>query len=394
MFPLLRPGSGAPEERCGAFRIGPKRQGDSRFAQDYPHYAKKRGKVRHFFPGNLAPSYRRGWAQIGKRRAMRTSNLDEAIDAVTKVYCPHTVEVVGPVRAIDAFLEVNQPTFQPLVGLSYNAPVKIDALNFSSLFLVMGCNSGAAATVQENRSAEWSKGQTVPFSAGFETQLWFDRAFVQRSVRLDTDKLEALCARWLGHPLEQPLRFALRPFSNELEQIWRRTLAYLWDSEESGLPLGAAAKAAFDEYLLTLLLHHHPHNYSDEMAEDTAPVPGVVRRAERFMTDNADAPITVSDVAAHLGVGLRTLQAGFRQWRSTTPSAHLRQVRLQLVRDELLRSGPEAQVTTIAMRHGFMHLGRFSAQYRSVFAEPPSATLLRGRAASISTKGAASRTLR
>ena len=28
---------------------------------------------------------------------MRTRNLDEAIDAVSKVYCQHTVEVVGPV---------------------------------------------------------------------------------------------------------------------------------------------------------------------------------------------------------------------------------------------------------------------------------------------------------
>lgn len=312
---------------------------------------------------------------------MRTRNLDEAIDAVSKVYCPHTVEVMGPIGEIDAFLEINHPTSQPLVSLSYSAPVKIDAQNFSRLFLMMGCESGAAATTQERRPAEWRKGQTMPFSAGFETQLWFDRAFVQRSVRLDTDKLEAQCARWLGRPLDEPLRFALRPFSDELEQLWRRTLSYLWSSEDGGLPLTGAAKASFDEYLLTLLLHHHPHNYSEEMADkDGALVPGVVRRAERYMADNADTPISVSDVAAHLGLSLRSLQAGFRQWRNTTPGAHLRQVRLKLVRDELLRSSPDANVTAIAMRHGFVHLGRFSAQYRAAFGEPPSATLRRTRA--------------
>jgi len=318
---------------------------------------------------------------------MRTRNLDEAIDAVSKVYCPHTVEVVGPVGEIDALLEVAHPTSQPLVSLSYSVPVKIDALNFSRLFLMMHCARGAAATSQERRSAEWSQGQTMPLSAGFDTKLWFDQAFLQRSVRLDIDKLEAQCARLLGRPLEEPLRFALRPFSEELEEIWRRTLSYLWCSEEHGLPLGAAAKAALDEYLLTLLLHHHPHNYSDEMAEDTsAPVPGIVRRAERFMTDNADTPITVSDVAAHLGVSLRSLQAGFRQWRNATPNAYLRQVRLQLVREELLRSAKDANVTTVAMRHGFMHLGRFSAQYRATFGEGPSATLRRGRASNSSRR--------
>jgi AraC-like DNA-binding protein len=326
---------------------------------------------------------------------MRTRNLDEAIDAVSKVYCPHTVEVVGPVRDIDAFLEVTHATFQPLVSLSYGTSVKIDALNMSRLFLMMHCDRGSAATTQEHRSAEWSRGQTMPFSADVDTKLWFDGAFVQRSVRLDIDKLEAQCARWLGHPLEQPLRFALRPFSDDLERAWRGTLMYLWPHEQNGLRLADAAKAALDEYLLTLLLHHHPHNYSDEMAEPApAPVPGLVRRAERFMVDNAEAPITVSDVASHLGVSLRSLQEGFRRWRATTPNAFLRQTRLHLVRDELLHSGEGANVTAVALRYGFAHLGRFSAQYRSAFGEGPSVTLRRGRATLILSRRAAVRSAR
>jgi transcriptional regulator GlxA family with amidase domain len=138
-----------------------------------------------------------------------------------------------------------------------------------------------------------------------------------------------------------------------------------------------------DEYLLTLLLHHHPHNYSEELARTVpTPVPGVVRRTERFMIDNAASRITVSDVAQHLGISLRSLQAGFRDWRETTPNAFLRRVRLQLVRDELLLASTEANVTAVALQHGFSHLGRFSAQYRAVFGEDPSVTLRRGRAAS------------
>jgi AraC-like DNA-binding protein len=312
---------------------------------------------------------------------LRTRNLDEAIDAVTRVYCPHTVEVVGRPSGVDAVLKVTHSTFQPLVNLSYSTPVKIDAQNFSRLFLMMHCARGAASTTQEHRTAEWKTGQTMPFSANFDTKLRFDHAFVQKSVRLDFDRLEALCARWLGYPLEERLRFDLRPFSDELEQIWQRTLAYGWSSEAAGLPIAGAAKAALDEYLLALLLHHHPHNYSKELAQTVpTPIPGVVRRAERFMIDNAGAPIAVSDVADHLGISLRSLQAGFRQWREITPSTFLRRVRLQLVRDELLRSGQETNVTTVALRHGFSHLGRFSAQYRSAFGEDPSVTLRRGRA--------------
>jgi AraC-like DNA-binding protein len=315
---------------------------------------------------------------------MRTRNLDEAIDAVTKVYCPHTIQITGPSRDVDAVLEVTRVTSQPLVELSYSVPVAVDAGNFPRLFLMMHCARGSASTRQESQSAEWRRGQTIPFSAGFDTQLWFDRVFVQKSVRLDVDKLETLCTRWLGHPLDQPLRFDLRPFSADFERVWQRTLSYLWSNEDGGLPLTGPARVAFDEFLLTLLLHHHPHNYSAALgAPAPVPVPGVVRRAERFMAENAETLTTVSDVAAQLGVSLRSLQSGFRQWRNTTPNAHLRNVRLQRVREELLRSRGETNVTAVALRHGFSHLGRFSAHYRSAFGESPSATLRRGRTVSI-----------
>jgi len=89
------------------------------------------------------------------------------------------------------------------------------------------------------------------------------------------------------------------------------------------------------------------------------------------MVDNAATPITVSDVAAHLSMSLRSLQAGFRQWRATTPNVFLRQARLQLVRDELLRSGAESNATTTALRYGFSHLGRFTGYYQAEFGESP-----------------------
>ena len=310
---------------------------------------------------------------------MRTRDIDEAIDVVGKVYCSHKVEVVGSVRDIDARLEVTHTTTQPLVHLAYGAPVDIKAANFPGLFLAHHCTHGSARATQHRHSAEWRWGQTVPLSADLATQLSFDRDHAQNTVRLDIEKLEALCARWLGRPLEQPLRFALRPFSDDLEQMWQRALSYI-QSIEGCLPLAHAAKASFDEYLLTLLLHHHPHNYSDDIAEPVpTPVPGLVRRAERYIADNAQLPITVSQVAIEVGVSVRTLQAGFRKWRSTSPNLFLRQTRLQLARSELRRVDGGVDVATVAMRYGFSHLGRFSAYYKAAFGESPNVTLRRSR---------------
>jgi AraC-like DNA-binding protein len=309
---------------------------------------------------------------------MRTRDLDEAIDAVSRVYCPHRVEIAAAHRDLDVSLEVTRSTAQPLVGLSYSVPVDIDAGHFPQLFLMMHCAAGSAAAVQNGRSAEWRRGQTLPFSAGQETRLRFDAAFLQKGLRIDADRLEQLCARWIGRPLDTPLRFALQPFTRDLERIWQRTLSYLWSGEDGGLNLTGPARAAFDEFLLTLLLQHHPNNYSEEIAADApTPVPGIVRAAERFMADNATAPIAMSDVAAHVGISMRSLQAGFRQWRGTQPHIFLRKIRLQGARQDL-RAG-EASVTDVALRYGFANLGRFSAYYRAAFGELPSDTRLRTR---------------
>ena len=149
-------------------------------------------------------------------------------------------------------------------------------------------------------------------------------------------------------------------------------------ADQHGLEVGPASNGAFDEYLLTLLLNQHPHNYSDELSTPApTPVPGIVRRAERFMTDHLASSISVPDVAEHLGVSVRTLQAGFRQWRNTTPNAFLTETRLKRVRDDLLRADRDGNVTDVALKYGFSHLGRFSAQYHAAFGEHPSATLRR-----------------
>jgi AraC-like DNA-binding protein len=283
------------------------------------------------------------------------------------------------VSRVDGQLEVTDGP-QPLVRLAYGAPVNIDAGNFPDLFLVKHCARGAASARQDGQSIDWRQGQTVILSAGRDTKLQFDQAFVQKSVRLDFGKLEAACARWLGHPLDQPLQFALRPFSDALQRIWEQTLGYAWPAELGGLGLSGPAKTSLEDYLLTLLLHQHPHTYSAELAAPAAvPVPGIVRRAESYMTENAATDLSIPDVAAALGVSVRSLQEGFRQWRNTTPNEFLRETRLRLVREELLRSDDSTDVTSVALRHGFTHLGRFSLYYRAAFGEHPRVTLRRRR---------------
>lgn len=94
---------------------------------------------------------------------------------------------------------------------------------------------------------------------------------------------------------------------------------------------------------------------------------------ERLAADNVP---TIVDICMQVGVSERTLQYAFRTYVYMSPLAYLRMCRLNRVRKTLLASDPQTTtVTAVAMRYGFLHLGRFSLDYKRAFNEPPSATL-------------------
>jgi hypothetical protein len=69
-------------------------------------------------------------------------------------------------------------------------------------------------------------------------------------------------------------------------------------------------------------------------------------------------------------------QYAFRNDVDMLPLAYLRMCRLSRVRETLLASERQnTTVTAVAMRYGFLHLGRFSLDYKRAFHEAPSATL-------------------
>ncbi len=164
---------------------------------------------------------------------------------------------------------------------------------------------------------------------------------------------------------------------------WQHLIDDLWTeadgtSEALAAPLVAAEARRL---LLTMLLGPQPHNYSDQIANGGSPAaPFYVRRAEEFIAANIERPITMDDVVAAAGSSARSIYAGFRRFRGTTPMAYLKQLRLLRAHHELLAADPTRQtVTEIAMKWRFFHLGYFAAGYRRRFGEPPSATLrLRG----------------
>jgi AraC-like DNA-binding protein len=116
------------------------------------------------------------------------------------------------------------------------------------------------------------------------------------------------------------------------------------------------------------------------------PLPRDVTRAIALLRKSLDRPLALMKLARHCGVAERTLNEHFREYLGVSPARYQRALRLAAARDTLLAGDSGLSVTKVAEQFGFSHFGRFAAQYRKQFGEPPSATL---RALSVADDDAA-----
>jgi AraC family ethanolamine operon transcriptional activator len=100
------------------------------------------------------------------------------------------------------------------------------------------------------------------------------------------------------------------------------------------------------------------------------------KKAEVYIRDHIDEPISIRSLCESIGVSERALRNGFVECFGLSPKRYMQSLRLHQIRRALKAAHPkETTVTRIAMDWGVSHLGRFSRNYRKVFGEMPSAAL-------------------
>nr|BFF26536.1 hypothetical protein GCM10025732_45010 [Glycomyces mayteni] len=202
-------------------------------------------------------------------------------------------------------------------------------------------------------------------------------------VGVDRAALDAEFESWTSAAPDPPLRFAHRV------EAWERPAAGWWaaidnlvEDLDSPAPLlrHPAAVAAAERGVLTGMLLALRHNHSERLWDGGgAPGPDWMRHAADLLERLPHRDWTVAELARRANTSTRALHEGFRKRLGTTPMAYLRRVRLQRANDRLHAADPGrgATVTAIAVQLGFTNLGRFAADYRRRFGEPPSTTLQR-----------------
>lgn len=310
---------------------------------------------------------------------LSTTDPAQAEAIIAEAYAQNSTRYVGSTAGF--FFRYDSTDLDGFGASRFNHTVgcRSDVQPIEDVVAVSRAHSGQM-TFTDRRSTLSVRASSVLFDPDQEIHVILTDC-VASILRFDRATVERMAAELTGYDGPRRLRFEMsKPVSEAKSRHWDALTRYVI---RDVLPNRAVRdNPMISSQLMRLLVA----NLLDTFPGITPAEPpgglgtsgsGVVRRALAFMTEHADSDISLADIAAAARVGPRTVQQAFRSHLSTTPTTHLRRIRLERAHDDLAAADPcnGDSVAGIAARWGFAHPGRFAARYSSRYGRPPSHTL-------------------
>lgn len=310
-----------------------------------------------------------------------TSDLGKAEAHISEIFCPHRLTPIDSLPCDGVRLQHRPLHSTSLNTLSYGQAVFIDPAIFKDFYLLQVPLSGLARINCAGQEIDIGVGDAALLPATEKLGMEWSRDCSNLVLRIDRLAMQNCLEQLIGNHLTDPIQFdaKLRWGHNENDML--RELLRLVDTILPEQPALAGCRTAlwhFEQSMMCALLFGHNHNYRRGLEGGISPAaPRQVKAAEEYISMNAKEPISIEDLVQVSGVSARALFESFRRFRGMSPMRYVRRHRLEGARADLLSASADAKVTDIAIKWGFLQLGRFAVEYKRQFGESPSATLKR-----------------
>lgn len=218
-----------------------------------------------------------------------------------------------------------------------------------------------------------SKDTAAIISPDLDLQLDWEQGCEQFLIKIPKDLLNEACMQLLDIAPQEQIEFHPEYVLNGAHGMaWQHQISAIlaYTDQQSAYPVPWLKSQTLS--LLQHLLLTQPNNYSRYFQHDSR-MTGQrrLRVARRYIDQHLGENLNLEDIARACESSTRSLTEAFRTQLNSSPTLYIRQARLEAVRKELLHAPASAQVTEIATRWGFNHLGRFSAWYKEKYHESP-----------------------
>lgn len=314
-----------------------------------------------------------------QRSVFDTTDPDEAHDYLRSTYVDHAVRLSGSTAMFRFRHHVAGDDGFFVARYEHSMNCQVDTEPFGYL-LVGQMISGRLRLAGGRAEAAPGPGELFVLDPSQPMNIHWD-AFHAGLLKLDLGIVNRVAGELIGAVPRGGVRFGVaRVRSAEKARHWQGlvrhlTHDFLTNEHACSSPL---IHAQTMRLIAATVLDTFPNTTAAaEPARPGRADASVVHRAVAFIDEHAAEPIGVTEIAAAVRVGPRTLQEAFRRHLDTTPMSQLRRTRLARAHAELCAADPGSggTVAAIASRWGFANPGRFAVMYREAYGRSPSETL-------------------
>ena len=260
-----------------------------------------------------------------------------------------------------------------LCRISYGASVRVTSPALETLYHLQILLKGSCLRRGNGQEHVFKPGELLLINPNDPVDLTYSDDCEKFIIKLPSVLLDRACSENHWRRPVDGIRFASR---HNLQQLggFANLLSLVCDEAESAQPI-IQIQEHYTRIIATKLIGLLANNVGREELGESCPS---FERIAQYIEDNLKQDIALEQLAEVVRMSPRSLYALFERNTGTTPKHYIRNKKLEKVHACL--SDPTAKVrnvTEVALDYGFLHLGRFSENYKSTFGELPSNTLRR-----------------
>ncbi|KQX18668.1 hypothetical protein ASD39_18770 [Sphingomonas sp. Root50] len=298
---------------------------------------------------------------------------------VSERLAPHRMTVNGDAMNADfRFVEIGDAL---IADIHYGADVDIEPLNLNDCYLIHALISGCSTLRHDGEMAQATTGTLHISSPGTTPHIHLTSASRHLTVRLPAAIVRRYVLEAHGIAISHPIEFdPISPATSSLPALWRDYLGHIVRQFELAPDLmqNLNTQRCYTTLMCELLFSHQVHSldYSQRKTMSSA-TPRHVHKAKAVIRERFRDPLSTALLASEVGVSVRSLHNGFRDFLDTTPAAYIRQFRIEKLHHKLINAKGRISVTEAMTEAGIVNFGRYAGYYTAKYGCNPSETLRR-----------------
>ncbi|WP_269901070.1 AraC family transcriptional regulator [Paenalcaligenes faecalis] len=307
---------------------------------------------------------------------LQSTDLDQVQSHVAAVLCPHDLQLYRRDQALNTELYYRPSPRLGFGRLRYGAAVHIRPQPLENFYLLQIPIDGHEQIQVNNQRFNYDVTMASMLNPDQEFEMQHSDQANKLFVRICRSSLEQFFQQHYQRPLHGALLFSplQRLQQGAGQSLWHLLQWQFSEASEGVLFDSPQAIQRLEDTFFATLFEIWPHN--QQLAPNLRVTPHVIKQAKDYIQQQLTAPLTVSLIAAAVGISTRSLYASFKQFVGLSPMQYVKQQRLEQAHQQLLDADPQQHtVTQIALLAGFTHLGQFAVDYQRQYGVRPSVTL-------------------